>query len=207
MKTIKEAETLIGGLTQPSKMPCHSYNIPAAECRTGSKLRNVKGSVCFGCYALKGNYHRYAKTGDPSRYRRLNAIESVEWVDAMSFLIRKKKMPYFRWHDSGDIQSVEHLEKIAQVARNCPDCKFWLPTREYAMVSELDDIPKNLVIRLSAHMIDGKPPEALAKRLGVLTSTVSTGKGDCPSSKQGNKCLDCRNCWDVKMPNIAYSYH
>jgi hypothetical protein len=52
----KEAWQLVGGLSKPSKMPGWSIGIPAKECNTGSKLVNVKGSVCEGCYALKGCY-------------------------------------------------------------------------------------------------------------------------------------------------------
>ena len=45
MKT-KEAWDLVGGLSKPGKMPGWSIGIPAKECKTGSKLRAVKGSVC-----------------------------------------------------------------------------------------------------------------------------------------------------------------
>ena len=53
MKT-NEALKLVGGLSKPSKMPGWAYGLPAKECKTGSKLVNVKGSTCEGCYALKG---------------------------------------------------------------------------------------------------------------------------------------------------------
>ena len=46
-------------MTRTKKMPGLSYSLPAWECITGAKLRKVKGSVCAGCYALKGNYTRY----------------------------------------------------------------------------------------------------------------------------------------------------
>ena len=52
MKT-SEAWKLVGGLSKPSKMPGWSIGIPAKECKTGGKLQQVKGSVCFDCYALK----------------------------------------------------------------------------------------------------------------------------------------------------------
>jgi hypothetical protein len=44
MKT-EEAFKIIGGsLSKPSKMPGWSIGLPAKECKTGSKLRKVKGS-------------------------------------------------------------------------------------------------------------------------------------------------------------------
>ena len=52
----KEAWTLVGGLSKPSKMPGWSIGIPAAECKTGNKLKLIPNSVCSGCYAEKGCY-------------------------------------------------------------------------------------------------------------------------------------------------------
>ena len=53
MKT-EEAWTIVGGLSKPSKMPGWSIGLPAKEFITGAKLRKVKDSVCYDCYALKG---------------------------------------------------------------------------------------------------------------------------------------------------------
>ena len=55
MKT-EEAWKIVGGLSKPSKMPGWSIGLPAKECKTGSKLRDFKDSVCYDCYALKGCY-------------------------------------------------------------------------------------------------------------------------------------------------------
>ena len=52
---IKQAKEITGSLTRTSKMPGLSYSLPAWECKTGSKLRKIKGSVCASCYALKGH--------------------------------------------------------------------------------------------------------------------------------------------------------
>jgi hypothetical protein len=51
------AESYIGGLSKTSKMPGPSWSISARECSTGGALRNVSGSVCSKCYALKGAYN------------------------------------------------------------------------------------------------------------------------------------------------------
>ena len=217
INTIAEALDIVKGLSAPSKLPCDSYNIPAVKCHTGSKLRKIPGSVCSDCYALKGLYRKYRKTVDTAQRRRFKAIHETRWIEAMTYLVTARKMPFFRWFDSGDLQSVQHLSNIVEVAINCPDCKFWLPTREYVIVStflslgspnhrKYGKLPSNLILRLSAHMIDGKPPTGLAKRLGVRTSTVVTDGATCPASNQGGKCLDCRACWD-DVENISYKHH
>ena len=120
MKT-NEALKLVGGLSKPSKMPGWAYGTPAAECKTGTKLRDIKGSTCHKCYAMKGCY--VFPVVQAAQYRRLNSIKHKDWVRAMVALINSKKSKWFRWHDSGDVQDVAHLEKIFTVARLTPETK------------------------------------------------------------------------------------
>ena len=104
---IKEAKQITGSLTRTSKMPGLSYSLPAWECKTGSKLRKVPGSVCASCYALKGNYTRY-KAIKAAQYVRLDSLKDQRWVAGMVAQIIRQK--YFRWHDAGDIQlSLIHI--------------------------------------------------------------------------------------------------
>jgi hypothetical protein len=73
----------------------------------------------------------------------------------------------FRWHDSGDIQSLKHLAKIFKVARLTPDVNHWLPTREAWVKPYVGRAPKNLVIRFSMPMVDQPAAESWSH-----TSTV-----------------------------------
>lgn len=206
-KTKKEALDIVKNLSAPSKMPCYGYSLPAVDCKVGSELRKVEGSVCHGCYALKGNYVRFPKVQEYLQ-KRAKAIWDPKWTDAMIFLI--KDMPYFRWHDSGDIQHESHLEKIFDVCEGTPKTKHWIPTREYKMVENVlknRKRPKNLALRLSAHMVDKPGPKSLAKKLGVQISTVKTKNYSCPASQQDNQCKDCRKCWNTKIMDISYRKH
>ena len=85
---VKDAKEITGSLTRTSKMPGLSYSLPAWECKTGSKLRKIKGSVCASCYALKGNYTRY-KAIKAAQYVRLKAIEDARWVEAMTAQVKR----------------------------------------------------------------------------------------------------------------------
>jgi hypothetical protein len=210
----KDAINIAGSCTKTTKMPSESYSLPAKECITGSKLVHVKGSVCEGCYALKGNYHRFAKTIEPLQYKRLQSITKPEWVDAMVKLIGHK--PFFRWHDAGDLQSVDHLTKIATIARHLPKTLFWLPTREYDIVKDFlktESIPVNLVIRMSAMFKDqpAKLPRSLKGFANILTSTVHDQKEltgfKCVAPSQQGKCGSCRACWDNTVTNVSYRAH
>ena len=219
--TIKEANSVTGGgLTQVSKMPEYTYNLPAHECNIGSELVNVEGSVCEGCYALKGLFARYAKTIEPAQYARLESLQNDDWADAMSFLINHYSDKYFRCHSSGDIQDLAHLIKICHVAFNTPDVFHWLPTREYKVVNEyieiVGDIPANLNIRLSAHMVDQSIPVVPAQLTSssVYIEQVPEKSWLCPAQDQGNKCdgrseggINCRACWDRTVKEVTYHKH
>ncbi len=199
MKT-EQAWTIVGGLSKPSKMPGWSIGLPAKECKTGGKLQAVPGSVCYDCYAMKGCY--VFKVVQDAQYRRLAAIYTAPWVKAMAHLINSKKPDVFRWHDSGDVQDLEHLNKIFEVCRLTPSKRHWMPTREAWIKDHLNRAPSNLVIRFSAPMVDQAAPASWPN-----TSTVVTAGATCPSAKQGNICGDCRNCWNSEIKNISYGQH
>lgn len=204
------ALTIVGGLSEPSKMPCFSFSIPAQKCITGMKLRNVEGTICSKCYALKGNYGFPAVRN--ALNRRFEGLTHPQWVEAMAFLINTiESSGFFRWHDSGDLQSVEHLGRIVEVCKLTPEVKHWLPTREYGFVSKWiaanGALPENLTVRLSALSLDAAPPVSIAKRLGVTTSGVCKVGFTCPASSQGNKCVRCRACWDKNVENVNYKQH
>ena len=202
-----QAVNLIGGLSKPSKMPCKGYSIPAWRCITGAKMREVKGSICAVCYALKGNY-TWSNVKNALE-KRFASLSNPLWTKAMIIAIAHyEKSGYFRFHDSGDVQSVEHLENLCEIADSLPQIKFWLPTREYAFVRSYlkkhGDFPHNLTVRLSGLMMDGKAPVSLANKLGLVVSSASESGFDCPASKQGHKCLDCRACWNKSVFDVTY---
>ena len=196
----KEAKEITGGLSAPSKMPGPAYNLPAWRCITGVKLQAVPGSVCAGCYALKGRY-RFSNVR-MALARRLESLKHPRWVEAMTVLIKGE--PWFRWHDSGDLQSATHLTKIFEVCKRTPDTMHWMPTREAKLLTLMDPaiIPTNLIIRMSSHMIN-QPPV----KFWPWTSTVSSSSKTCPALDQGNSCRDCRACWDRSVSNVTYPKH
>lgn len=210
---------LVGGLSSPSKMPGYGYSLPAAECKQGSRLRKVARSVCSGCYALKGRY--VFPNVLAAMYRRLGRITSPLWAPAMAELIERKRLgakarplDHFRWHDSGDIQSLDHMRAIARVAELTPNVKHWLPSREYRLVRQYFELepnpPANLNVRLSAHMLGGRAPRFPG--LPLTVSTVSAGDPPagayrCPAPTQGNSCGSCRACWDPNVKHVDYHLH
>ncbi len=219
LMTLTRAKQVTGhgrALGKTSKMPGYSTGLPARACKTGAKLAKIKGSVCYYCYALKGNY--MFKNVQASQYRRLEAITDPEWVPGMVRLIShytKPSDPYFRWMDSGDLQSVPHLLNIVAVARELPWVNFWLPTKEPGIVMKTvrmlggwQNMPSNLVIRVSVFMMGDAPPAAWVERFKT-TSTVNwdDAPNKCPAYQQDGSCGTCRNCWDPNVSNVNYPAH
>lgn len=213
-KALKEASNNVGGLSSPSKMPCYSYSIPASTCNVGSKLRSVKGSVCEHCYACKGRY--LFSNVQNALNRRLQSMHDLgQWTVNMIRAIALTGNDYFRWHDSGDLQSMAHLKAIVDIAIALPNVMFWLPTKEYKLVYQyrvgFGQFPTNLNVRVSAAMVGEKAPS-----LGLPTSVVLKDVNNvnnmnnvslCPAPRQGGKCLDCRKCWDKDVYTVAYGKH
>ena len=195
----KEAERITGGLSAPGKMPEGSYNLPAGACQTGQILAKVEGTPCFKCYADDRGRYRFPVV-KAALQRRLASLDHPQWVEAMTTLVKKKK--HFRWHDSGDIQSVAHLIKIFEVCKNTPATKHWLPTQERRYLPINWRHPKNLVIRLSNAKNNSKPGNAWSH-----WSTVVDSGGDCPASRQGNQCKSCRRCWSRDVKHVTYPKH
>jgi len=209
--TLKSLEAIVGTLSVPSKMPCFGYSIPAAYCIVGGRISKDPKSTCASCYAKKGRY--IFPNVLAAMEKRFQSLKNIDlWEETMTELIgRKEKSEWFRWHDSGDLQSVEHLNAIVNIANNLPHIEFWIPSREYKFVRDWKlkngKFPKNLIIRLSAYF---RGKAAKARYLEDLpTSTVGWKESphECPAQHQGNQCGDCRACWDPKTPNVDYPLH
>ena len=219
--TYGEALQVIGGLSRPSKMPWWSWSISASNCITGSKLRKVPGSTCSSCYALKG-FYRFPVVAAAHERRQL-ALDHTDFVEAFTIVLhylhaktKKRRLDgdlenRFRWLDAGDLQSVDMLIKINQIAINTPKINHWLPTREYEIVGRyLADggtFAPNLVVRLSAAMVDDEPlRQPFGQSYSVVGCSESTKVHHCQASaSQGNECLECDKCW--KRGNISYPLH
>jgi hypothetical protein len=215
--SIAAARAIAGTLGYPSKMPGTSYGIPASACGVGGKLAAIAGSVCSDCYALKANYqYRSVRS---AQMKRLRSLTHPRWVGAMVRQLshmhslengkprRGRNGPivpgWHRWHDAGDLQSMQHLANICAVAQLTPSLWHWLPTREGGIVKRYRDaggvIPENLCIRVSATMVDGSPPSFWPQTSGV--------HHDCSARFHDGKCGECRACWNREVNHVEYPLH
>jgi len=143
--------------------------------------------------------------------RKLNAYNDNTELFENSFielLKRFNKSGFFRWFDSGDIQSYKMLLSIVKIAKCTPKIRHWLPTKEYKLITkykkEFKNFPDNLVVRVSAPMLDTK--------INGYSNTSSVSKNsnlksNCIAYKQGGKCEECRLCWNKSIKDITYKFH
>jgi len=214
--TLKIARTILD-MGEPSKMPCLAYGLPAAACQVGAILRKKAGSICSLCYACKGNYNYIEVMA--CNYRRLAAIMDLDlWIEAFSMVLQayldgkikgkgKHNDPrYFRFHDTGDLQSAQHLEAIVEIAKRFPQVSFWVPTKERKIVSNylksFGNFPSNLVVRVSMPMIGQDPSDFH----GLPIACVDSSKAK-PCRMINGECGSCRDCWDPKVRAVSYGKH
>ena len=211
----------VGGLSTPGKMPGTSYNLPAGTtCANGRRMAVMvpllgEPHVCASCYAMQGRYVRL--DCKVAGYRRLAALiaQPVQWQEGMVALLRdyagrvEPAARYHRWHDSGDIVSVEHLHLLVTIARAVPEMHFWLPTQQGNFLAEYrgqtGPFPENFVPRLSAARLDRQLPAWTSSM--VYRDTPPAGIHACPAVLQGGQCGACRSCWSHDVRVVGYRQH
>lgn len=217
MMTVPIAEAIVGGIgSANTKMPCRTFGLDATDCRTGAQLHATGNLalICASCYALRGR--QQVPNVKIAYARRKAGLDHPQWPDAMAYLINAyERGGYFRWFDSGDLQSVEMLDKIMWVASRTPTVRHWLPTNERGMVlAAQGPQPDNLVIRVSAYVVG-----QLAGIEWRTTSSVHAAVGEpvrgprsnysieCPAYRRDHACGSCRACWSPKVANVSYLHN
>ena len=90
------------------------------------------------------------------------------------------------------------------------DLKFYIGKGQANMLNDFIKaggiIPSNLIVRVSASMVNGKPPKN-AKYTSTVHTTSKVIGYECPAYEQGGACLDCRACWNTSIKNVSYKQH
>jgi hypothetical protein len=206
-------------LSAPDKMPRESltWSTVARDNCPGS--RDASGNIvpaCVSCYAAKGRY-LFPNTRAP-RIHNAQDYRNPGWVAGMVAAI--KPLPYFRWFDSGDVDSRELAELIEQVIAYTPGTRHWLPTRSHKIpairevLERIATLP-NVAVRYSSDSVHGETVEAPQSstiistdaEFDALRERVGKGLVKCLSGTRGGKCGDCRACWHKAVRVVAYPIH
>jgi hypothetical protein len=198
---------LVEMLSNTSKMPGKSISLDAFKCITGSVLAEIPNSVCFDCYARKGAY-RFPVVKN-KMFERMAFFNASNFVPVMLMHLKKTKNEFFRWFDSGDVQSVEMALNILEVCERSPEKNHWIPTKEHKIwknALKKKALPENVVLRFSAYMVNKAPSNNWQWSSAVTDNNTIFGV-ECNAPKQNGKCLDCRACWDKNVKTVTYHKH
>jgi hypothetical protein len=150
----------------------------------------------------------------------VNPTSNQSFVTAFAYVLNhrlehdksqgRKDHRYFRWFDSGDLQSRKHAYIIAAIVRQTPNVSHWLPTREPDFIDKVT-WPDNMTVRLSSNIIDEDRPQDY-DGWHWPTAALHTKPGELPNDRYiecqskllgAYICQTCRDCWN---PDLDISY-
>jgi len=193
-----------------------SWSLPAlTHCPGAREKGGLIVEVCRGCYAREGCYH-FPST---KAVRESNVLDykQDDWEDRV--IAKLEGEEYFRWFDSGDVDTPVLAAKLHRIVKATPDTKHWIPTRSHKFKRidrhlRLIDEEPNACVRISSDNIGVPIVEyvAGARRPSSVViknaNDVPDGATVCNSYKtKPAKCNGCRACWDKTVETIAYPIH
>ena len=210
---VKESKTYGNISNRNTKMPGTTFAIDAFACNVGSNLALNPNTPCFACYARKlQKLSPRVDQGWKSNLSKWKQAKPEDWEQAMTLqILRYNTDGFHRWFDSGDLQSVGMLQSIVNVCLMTPNIKHWIPTQERGVVKQFKKlggvIPDNLVIRVSASLLNGAMPKGFANGSQVFTKGYAPKGKECKARTRGNSCGKCRSCWNKSVEFISYPKH
>lgn len=168
--------------------------------------------ACGGCYQFTLNQALYSE----NLYYFLTHSKAEFIAVIVDAIKRHKSRILFRWFTCGDIPNRKFFECMVEIARECPDIKFWTYTKKYAIVNSFidefgyDAIPENLTIIFSHWQNDDGTFFPMDNRHDMPTSEfIPMGKEDmlndvdhvCPCSDPTvhETCETCKTpCYSLK---------
>lgn len=212
--------TTVALLSDNSKMPGKSWNLPAGvSCHYQSFGEN---SICRHCYAKRGHFRIGPKVVAANQARLNWTSESMqtahgenEWVKVMTDALyaiyqASDSTVFIRGHGAGDFFSEEYAESWGRVCSLLPNIRFWFPSHAWReetdgwMIGALEYLAElpNVALRPSALYI-GDPPPVVPGWAAGTSVTKNRAEVNCPAHLMGNKCANCRYCWE-KSGEITY---
>ena len=155
-----------------------TYNNPFCK-----RMRQIKGSVCERCYAMRlaGFYGK--KCMQPfERNGRLLNDELADWQ------IPRLNVAYCRFHSFGELESDRHYFNLVRIAKANPDTRFALWTKRPDLVTT-ELTPSNMLLVYSTLMVNGCgviPP-------GFHKSYVVRDDGEGINCEES--CFTCLKCY------------
>lgn len=225
--TISKGNTKMGNIPNFNTLP---GNKPLTK-SNGKPLTNIKGTCgkycgsCFKyCYAVK--FVRFHNNSTVRVYAMNTLImrnDPEKLKRAIKEYCEKNVVKYFRYHTSGEVESVSQMETYTEICKENPDVVFYLYTKAFDILNEWFEqhksIPDNLVINLSQW--HNKLTDLINPFLLSLCNVFAYDDGEsgqevedmihCPAvDKQGHEtgitCAQCRRCMKRGNSTAVYSH-
>jgi len=146
MKSILTQNAKLKKTSKTMGVRVFNFGIPAYKTSEGKITCPFAGVCVKYCYAQKGAY-RWGNV-KPVFEQRYKLTKQDNFVEVMTQEIRAKRCDFVRVHDSGDYYSREYLRKWLQIAKNCPNTKFYSYTNSVRLIKEVE-LPHNYDIIFS----------------------------------------------------------
>lgn len=134
---------------------CGTYNLPI-EYTCDHRAPCYKSKACYacnGCYNFPDNQKGYSENFNFFRHH-----DNETFVQTVVDYITANKLTLFRYFTIGDVPSPRFVTCMNEIAKRCPDVKFWTYTKKYRLVSRWiseNGMPaENLVIIFSHWLND-----------------------------------------------------
>lgn len=155
-----------------------------------------------GCYALKAwrQYPNVRRAWSENLDLALSSYDKF-FCSIVDTLRRKRKLPFFRWHSSGDILDQKYLDYMSSVAQLFPQTRFLAFTKRNDL--DVSNMPENLTIRYSFWPnYKAKIDASFVNYAGLYGDSRVNGGHIC----QGN-CQTCKICWSKSVKNVIFHKH
>ena len=165
------------------------------------------------CYATHGHFSTFKSIREAAA-KRYALSKHKDFVKNAIAELKKRKFKYVRMHVSGDFYSSNYVDKWIDIAKACPEIKFWATTkRRFNNLANLSKLPN---VCLGESLDSSKPipnhPIGLP-RYGVTDDTdlsyaiAAVRKFTCRKAKVTSctveHCPTCNyKCWDKNSFDI-----
>ena len=125
-----------------------NFGISAYKTSKGKVVCPFADSCVKFCYAKKGAY-TWGNVA-PVYEKRYNLTQSDEFIKAINYSLKAKKVDILRIHDSGDFYSRKYIDKWLTIAQENKNIIFYAYTKSIPLfIDILDKLPDNFKIIFS----------------------------------------------------------
>ena len=230
--TISKRNTKMGNIPSFSTLP---GNMPLTL-KNGVQLTNIKGTCgkhCAGCikdcYAVRFClFHHNSCIKAYGENTLIVRRDAIKLVNSIEEYCQKNIVKYFRFHTSGELESLAQLEIYEKICERNPDVTFYIYTKAFDILdlwfrrlqAAKKKTPDNLVINLSEwhgnlEFIKESPYKEFYEKCNIFayddgeSGDWVEGMTHCPAvnkdgTETGVTCAECRRC--MKRGNVTAVY-